>query len=130
MDPTNQRLETGYEPIHVDVWRSDFRLSDGAIYTKFFTDSMPWAFRLMFVWIERAGATYSVLKFYLTDQPVNVLAVTLHLSVVHVYGEQNMVEKSKSFSEQLTGFITQLDQSLYNKKRQPFLASVFLKNQR
>ncbi|WP_440863976.1 flagellar biosynthetic protein FliR [Symbiopectobacterium purcellii] len=40
MDPTNQRLETGYEPIHVDVWRSDFRLSDGAIYTKFFTDSI------------------------------------------------------------------------------------------
>ncbi len=41
MDPTNQRLETGYETIHVDVWRSDFRLSDGAIYTKFFTDSSP-----------------------------------------------------------------------------------------
>ncbi len=35
----NQRLETCYEPIHVDVWRTNLRLSNGAIYTKFFTDS-------------------------------------------------------------------------------------------
>ncbi|WP_440863146.1 hypothetical protein [Symbiopectobacterium purcellii] len=40
MDLANQRLETCYEPIHVDVWRTNLRLSNGAIYTKFFTDSI------------------------------------------------------------------------------------------
>jgi len=39
MDHANQRLETGYEPIHVDVWRPDLRLNGEAIYTKKFTDS-------------------------------------------------------------------------------------------
>lgn len=39
MDHANQRLETGYEPIHVDVWRPDLRLNGEAIYTKKFTAS-------------------------------------------------------------------------------------------
>ncbi|WP_217265399.1 hypothetical protein, partial [Candidatus Sodalis sp. SoCistrobi] len=38
MDHATQRLETCYEPIHVDVWRTNLQLSDGAIYTKKFTD--------------------------------------------------------------------------------------------
>ncbi|WP_217265381.1 hypothetical protein, partial [Candidatus Sodalis sp. SoCistrobi] len=45
MDHATQRLETCYEPIHVDVWRTNLQLSDGAIYTKKFTDPSSSALR-------------------------------------------------------------------------------------
>ncbi|WP_440862990.1 hypothetical protein [Symbiopectobacterium purcellii] len=62
MDLANQRLETCYEPIHVDVWRTNLRLSNGAIYTKFFTDSIRITVEHAIAGIKRLGCMTQILR--------------------------------------------------------------------